>query len=54
MYEIPKNLNKYEDEFIPFVKWNFRQFVYFLALLGSIAAIYHFLKAGIVIKLIIL
>ncbi len=54
MYEIPKNLNKYEDEFIPFVKWNFRQFIYFLILLGSIAAIYHFVKVSIVIKLSIL
>lgn len=54
MYEIPKNLNKYEDEFIPFVRWNFRQFIYFLALLGSIAAIAHFLKAGVIIKLSIL
>src|SRR3989338_8044918 len=54
MYEIPKNLNKYEDEFIPFVKWNFRQFIYFLILLGSISAIYHFVKIGIILKLTIL
>ncbi len=54
MYEIPKNLNKYEDEFIPFVKWNFRQFVYFLVLLGSIAAIYHFLNINPIVKLCIL
>lgn len=54
MYEIPKNLNKYEDEFIPFVKWNFRQFIYFLILMGSIAAIYHLVKVGIAIKLTIL
>ena len=54
MYEIPKNLNKYQDEFIPFVKWNFRQFIYFLALLGTIASMYHFIPANIVIKLIII
>ena len=54
MYEIPKNLNKYEDEFVPFLKWNFRQFVYFLILLGSMAAIIHFAKIGMILKLIII
>ena len=54
MYEIPKNLNKYEDEFIPFIKWNFRQFIYFLILLGSVSAIYHFVKVSLVIKLCII
>ena len=54
MYEIPKNLNKYEDEFIPFVKWNFRQFIYFLIVLGSASAIYHFVKVSLVIKLCII
>ncbi|MEM3127106.1 MAG: hypothetical protein QW331_03505 [Candidatus Woesearchaeota archaeon] len=28
MYEIPKNLNKYSEEFVPFVKWNLKQFIY--------------------------
>ena len=54
MYEIPRNLNKYQDEFIPFVKWNFRQFIYFLVLLGAIASMYHFIPVNIVIKLIII
>lgn len=54
MYEIPKNLNQYEDEFIPFVKWNFRQFIYFLVLLGSVAGIYHFLPVNLIIKLSII
>ena len=54
MYEIPKNLNKYEDEFIPFIKWNFRQFIYFLVLLGSVAGIYHFLPVNLIIKLSII
>ncbi|MEA2037412.1 MAG: hypothetical protein U9O94_07925 [Nanoarchaeota archaeon] len=54
MYEIPKNLNKYEDEFIPVVKWNFRQFMYFLVLLGTISALYHFINASLIIKLCII
>lgn len=54
MYEIPKNLNKYEDEFVPFIKWNFRQFIYFLILLGSIAATYQFVKVNLVLKLCII
>ncbi len=54
MYEIPKNLNKYEDEFIPFVKWNFRQFIYFLILLGILAAIYHFANVNLIVKLSII
>jgi len=54
MYEIPKNLNKYEDEFIPFIKWNFRQFIYFLVLLGSVAGIYHFIDVNLIIKLSII
>jgi len=54
MYEIPKNLNKYEDEFIPLVKWNFRQFVFFLILLGSIAAFYHFIGLNPIAKISII
>ncbi|MBI2138793.1 PrgI family protein [Candidatus Woesearchaeota archaeon] len=51
MYEIPKNLNKYEDEFIPFVRWNFRQFVYFLLLIGISAVAYQSIPLSPMLKL---
>lgn len=54
MYEIPRNLNKYQDEFIPFVKWNFRQFIYFLVLLGAVAAVYHLVQVGVAVKLCVI
>ncbi|MCK5283609.1 MAG: hypothetical protein KAK00_09475 [Nanoarchaeota archaeon] len=40
--------------FTNIVKWNFRQFIYFLVLLGTIAAMYHFTPVNIVIKLIVI
>ena len=51
MYEIPKNLNKYEDEFIPFLRWNFRQFFFSLVLLAIVLGLYHFLPLSIIVKL---
>jgi hypothetical protein len=50
MYEIPKNLNRYEDEFIPFIKWNFRQFIYFLILLALDSGIFKLLKVSSILK----
>jgi len=43
LYEIPKNLNRYSEEFVPVLKWNLRQSVY-----GAVA---FFLCFGLFLKL---